>query len=390
MKVLYVSPYPPARDGIGDYTWMIANGVRHAGNETRIVVPYVGHGAPPEVIGDVKPDGQAYKRMKRAVEEWQPDVIHVQFAIAAFGPRTLALLRWLDAIRRDFNTPVVVTLHEVSRETALLRALGEAVHRRIVRRCDQVIVHSEASRGALIAETGLPDSKISIIPHPSAQPWPASSTGDELRVRFGLGDARILLAFGFIHVDKGLDDLIQALTLAHKDIAGGLSNVRVVIAGDVRPRRGAFRALEIRDRLYRGKLVRLIAVNGLRGLVIMTGYVPDGDVASWFGIADAVVLPYRRAAQSGVESLARAFGVPVVGSAVGGLGEQLAGSQWTFPPRAPDHIARTITDFLAVTVPGAAHLRPPDGADLEAVTAATVGLYGALASGSPSRATRVA
>ena len=53
-----------------------------------------------------------------------------------------------------------------------------------------------------------------MIPHPTAGPPAGKCTPEDLRARFNLHDYRILLAFGFIHVDKGLDDLIRALGIS--------------------------------------------------------------------------------------------------------------------------------------------------------------------------------
>lgn len=391
MKILYVSPYPPARDGIGDYTWMLANAVRNAGNEIRVVVPRTVPDAPSEVIGAITTVGHGYAKLRWTLARWKPDIVHVQFAIAAFGPRTFTLMRWIGMVRPDFNIPVVVTLHELTRESALLRAPGRAIHRWIAAHCDHLILLTRVARVALIEEVGLLESKVSVIPHPSANPPAASSASDELRARFGLGDARVLLAFGFIHVDKGLDDLIRALSIVRDTGAAHLDDVRLVVAGDVRPRLGLFRTLEARDRLYLAHLRRHVRRSAFQQLVVLTGYVPDGEVATWFNIAEAVVLPYRRAEQSGVVGLARSFNVPVLTSTVGGLTEQLAGSQWSFPPRAPARMAETLADFLAAT--SAERMRLPTAQvddDLASVTAATLALYGAVIAGNPGRVSNVA
>ena len=75
------------------------------------------------------------------------------------------------------------------------------------------------------------------------------------------------------------------------------------------------------------------AAGGVEQHLVLTGYVPDEDVAAWFQEAEAAVLPYRRIEQSGVGGPSYAFGVPVLASTAGGLGELYAGSRWTFPPR---------------------------------------------------------
>ena len=51
------------------------------------------------------------------------------------------------------------------------------------------------------------------------------------------------------------------------------------------------------------------------------GFVKDEDVKYYFSVADALVLPYRTATQSGVTQIAYNFSVPMVVTRVGGLPE---------------------------------------------------------------------
>jgi hypothetical protein len=77
-----------------------------------------------------------------------------------------------------------------------------------------------------------------------------------------------------------------------------------------------------------------------------------------------------------VAGLANAFGVPVLASTAGGLGEQYEGSRWTFAPCAPGELATVLARFLAA---------PPDeraqsggrtpAADMDSVVTATLGVY---------------
>ncbi len=330
MRVLYVSPFPPARDGIGTYTTALAGAVSGS----------------------------------------------VQFAVAAFGTRTVALLRWLDLLRRDVPAPVVITMHEVTRDTALLRGAGRALYRAMARRCDRVIVHTDAAFDSLTAGVGVPAAKVAVIPHPLARPPAAGSTPDELRARFGLGDALVLLAFGFIHVDKGLDDLVRALGILARSPGAPLDGVRLVVAGAVRRRQGLFRAMEARDRVHLLRVQRQARRSGLGPTLLFTGYVPERDVAGWFRAAEAAVLPYRRIEQSGVASMARAYGAPVIASTAGGLGEQFAGSPWMFPPRDAERLARILADFLGAR-PDQLTVESPEqnAADIATVAATTVDVY---------------
>lgn len=376
MKVLYVSPYPPAQDGIGNYTSMFTNAVRNAGHDVRVIVPRGSQNAPPEVMGAVSGRTTELARLLEAVTQWDPDVVHIQFAIAAFGTRTRALMRWLDMAHRNLSIPLVVTLHEVTRESAMLPGVGKYLFRWIAARCDLLIVHTRVALDALSRAANVPPSKVIVIPHPSAQPPAATSSADDLRARFDLGNARILLAFGFIHVDKGLGDLVEALCILRRTRPTSLDGVRLVVAGAVRPRNGLFRIFEARDSLYLSRAMRRAKRNKLSDLIVLTGYVPAGEVGTWFDIAESVVMPYRRIEQSGVASLARSFNVPVLASTVGGLAEQFAGSQWSFPPRAPARLADTLARFLAAT--SAERLETPSARradDLATVTSATLDIY---------------
>jgi glycosyltransferase involved in cell wall biosynthesis len=387
MRILFVSPFPPARDGIGTYTQAMMVALRAAGHEARVVVPRAQAGQPDDVVGALGPRQPDLAALREAADAWAPDIVHVQFAVAAFGTRTRALLSWLRLMRAATGVPVVVTMHEVTRDTAALRGPGRALYRALAIQCDQVIVHTLSAAAALAGPVGVPRAKISVIPHPEARPPRAVSAPGDLRARFGLGQAELLLAFGFVHVDKGLQDLVRALRMLRRSGAVPLDSTRLVIAGTVRRRHGPFRVFELRDRLHLARVLRMVRRGGLDRTVVLTGYVPDADVAGWFQAAACVVLPYRRTEQSGVAGLANAFRVPVLASTAGGLGEQYAGSRWTFAPRDPRDLARVIADFLTTPADGRVVADPgPSRAELGSVVAATLDLYhataGPLAAGS--------
>lgn len=364
MRILFVSPFPPARDGIGTYTQALMSALEARGHETRVVVPRQQEGDALGHLGDLP-------ALNNAVRDWSPDLVHVQFAVAAFGTRTRTLLSWLRQLRATSSVPVIATMHEVTRDTATLRAPGRALYRKIAAQCHHVIVHTRSAKATLTGQVGTPEAAVSVIPHPEARPPRAVSTPGDLRDHYELGDLEILLAFGFVHVDKGLDDLVMALRSVG---SSSLEGVRLVIAGTVRPRHGLFRVFELRDRLHLGRVLRLARRSGLADTIVQTGYVPEADVAGWFQAASAVVLPYRRTEQSGVAGLANAFGTPVLASTAGGLGEQYAASRWTFPPRSPEKLAEVLSGFLTTSPQDRASGRLAV-ADMDSIVEATLGVY---------------
>jgi glycosyltransferase involved in cell wall biosynthesis len=64
-------------------------------------------------------------------------------------------------------------------------------------------------------------------------------------------------------------------------------------------------------------------LTALPGVAVQARWLGEADMARLLATADALVLPYREASQSGVAPLAHGFGVPVVATPVGGLTEQL-------------------------------------------------------------------
>jgi glycosyltransferase involved in cell wall biosynthesis len=373
MRVLLVSPYPPERDGIAAYTSLVRAELLGQGHETGVISARVSDVPRSEVVGSLPaaPWGSV-QRAVSAARAFGPDVVHVQFAVAAYGALIPALMRLVDQLR-ELGFPVVVTMHEVTRDTDSLRGPGRALYRRVARGADRIIVHTESARRGI--ETRIADRPwaTTVIAHPRAQLETSEVKPQDLRDRFSLGENRIVLAFGFIDVDKGLEDLVDAAGIL--GAAGELHGVRVAIAGEVRHRFGAFRLFELRDRLHLRRIKRKVSELALAGHVSFAGFVPAEEIRAWFDLAAVAVLPYRRSEQSGVASLALAAGTPVLTSDVGELGAMSCGTP--FPPRDPPALARELSRFLRADA-----VRPSAGApnaDLAEIVAETVALYEQLA-----------
>jgi glycosyltransferase involved in cell wall biosynthesis len=137
----------------------------------------------------------------------------------------------------------------------------------------------------------------------------------------------------------------------------------------------------LRDRVHLRRTLSMARRGGVDRNILLTGYVPETEMAGWFRAATAVVLPYRRTEQSGVAALANAFDVPVLASMVGGLRELYGNSPWTFPPTDPEEMARVLAEFLVL--PATARVssgQPHSSTDLSVVIVATVDLYGLVVS----------
>ena len=370
-RVVLIGPYGPERDGIARYSSELAIGLGQE-CEMRVVTPE--RPSSPDIadlLGDLTGSGHDLRELKQQIVDWSPDIVHVQFAVAAFGRRLPALLRLLSVL----PGPVVVTAHEATRDLERMGWPGRLVYRRILETTSCVVVHTHGAAEAL--SSLCPDVNIRVLPHP-VLPAPAQGTSEaELRQRFNLAHREVLLMFGFVHPHKGLNDLVAAFDSVRRSRGGPLDSFTIVVAGAVRRRSGVFRLMEIPDLLHLARAKTLVARLRLGDQTVFTGYVPDHDLAAWFRAAHTVVLPYRKTEQSGVLSLARAFDVPIVTSDAGGLGEE-SSATWTFPAGDRKSLAAVLSRLSVERPPRASFSKT---LDLASFAVATRAVYTEVLSG---------
>lgn len=174
------------------------------------------------------------------------------------------------------------------------KAYDTLLMRTLLRRVDQVLVHS-AEQAALARALTAKTVKVAGLP-------------PHLPVR-GAGDARRggrydrLLFFGIVRPYKGLDVLLRAL-------AAGPPEISLTVAGEfwggLDETRRLIRALGLTDRVE-----------------LHPGYVPAAAIPELFDGVDAMVLPYRSATASQNVALAFEQGVPVIATTAGALAEHV-------------------------------------------------------------------
>lgn len=207
--------------------------------------------------------------------------------------------------------------------------LSRACARSVLGRADVIFAHSAPMRDEL-NELGVEAQVVDAF-HPrfSARdlaelPTPSAIAAE--RAKQGHPDLS-LLAFGAVRPYKGFDIAVRALAELDQDL-----KVRLTIAGVFWDGGATLR--------------RLVAELGLEDRVeLRDGFVSNDEAALLFSAADATVLPYRSATQSGVVQLAFAYGTPVIATAVGGLPEAVADGidGLLCPPDDPGALAAAIS-----------------------------------------------
>lgn len=191
---------------------------------------------------------------------------------------------------------------------------------------ETTIVHTEADRSRL-------SGAVAVIPHGHyAQVAEVTDQVAPEVARASLklpAEALVVLLFGVLRPDKGLDDVLEAVA-AQPDWY-------LLVAGE---EHGALRAAaaKLRSEELAGRVT------------VVEGFAEQDRVATFFAAADLVALPYKRASQSGVLHLAYGFGRMAVVYPVGGLVEAVVPGTSAFvcTSASPHALAEALRDASAV------------------------------------------
>jgi glycosyltransferase involved in cell wall biosynthesis len=280
----------------------------------------------------------AAARVAREIRRLRPDVVHLQESIGT----DFRLVFASGARPRRFALTVHDPVRHPGERKSKSGLLGNAV---LVRWAGLIFVHAEALRDEL-QEVARPRAPIVVVPHgvDPEEPEP-------------LPERPSLLFFGRLGHYKGVDVLLDAMT----EVWASVPEATLTIAGD-------------------GELDDHPALRDER-VTLRREYLPDEELPALFAASRCVVLPYRQASQSGVGSLAKRYGRPLVVSEVGGLPELVAdGSGLTVAAEDPGALAESLVRMLgdaelSSRLAEGARRSAASGSDWSTVGAATLAAY---------------
>jgi glycosyltransferase involved in cell wall biosynthesis len=196
---------------------------------------------------------------------------------------------------RGLKMPVVTTLHTVLREPDpnQLRVMEE-----IAELSDRLIVMSQLSSQFLQEIFKVPGSKIDMVPH--GVPDLPFLDPNFYKDRFGVEGKAVLLTFGLLSPNKGIENVIQAMP----DILAKHKNAVYMVAGATHPH-----ILRREGDRYRESLQALAKEVGVESNVIFHNrFVSPEEMVEFIGAADIYITPYRHEAQVVSGTLAYALG----------------------------------------------------------------------------------
>jgi glycosyltransferase involved in cell wall biosynthesis len=297
-KIAFVGDHLPRKCGIATFTTDLAAAVQTAHPQSDCFAVSVndikgGYEYPEVVHFEIEEqDLSSYIRAADFLNISNVDMVCLQHEFGIFGgPAGSHILQLL----RGLKMPVVTTLHTVLREPNpdQLRVMEE-----IAELSDRLIVMSQLSSQFLQEIFKVPGSKIDMVPH--GVPDLPFLDPNFYKDRFGVEGKAVLLTFGLLSPNKGIENVIQALP----QILSKHKNVVYIVAGATHPH-----VLRRDGDQYRAYLQGLAKEVGVESNVIFHNrFVNPEEMVEFIGAADIYITPYRHEAQVVSGTLAYALG----------------------------------------------------------------------------------
>ena len=297
-RIAVIGNYLPRHCGIATFTTDLCSAISAEYGSARLLALPVndteeGYDYPARVRWSLDQDDvKSYQEAAEFLNFNNIDMVCLQHEYGIFGglagSHVLHLLRGL-------KMPVVTTLHTVLREPDSNQLM---VMEEIAELSDRLIVMSQLSSQFLQEIFKVPGSKIDMVPH--GVPDLPFLDPNFYKDRFGVEGKAVLLTFGLLSPNKGIENVIQALP----QILSKHKNVAYIVAGATHPH-----ILRREGDKYRASLQALAKEVGVESQVIFHNhFVSPEEMVEFIGAADIYITPYRHEAQVVSGTLAYALG----------------------------------------------------------------------------------
>ena len=297
-RIAVIGNYLPRQCGIATFTTDLCSAIAaEYGTAQLLALPVndieEGYDYPARVRWSLDQNEVAsYEEAARFLNFNNIDMVCLQHEYGIFGgPAGSHILDLL----RGLKMPVVTTLHTVLREPNPNQLM---VMEQIAELSDRLIVMSQLSAQFLQEIFKVPESKIDMVPH--GVPDLPFLDPNFYKDRFGVEGKAVLLTFGLLSPNKGIENVIEALP----QILSKHKNVVYIVAGATHPH-----ILRREGDKYRAHLQALAKELGVEANVIFHNrFVSPEEMVEFIGAADIYITPYRHEAQVVSGTLAYALG----------------------------------------------------------------------------------
>jgi glycosyltransferase involved in cell wall biosynthesis len=297
-RIAVIGNYLPRQCGIATFTTDLCAAISAECGTARLMALPVddtesGYDYPERVRWSLRQDDlTSYQEAAEFLNFNNIDMVCLQHEYGIFGgPAGSHILHLLRALKM----PVMTTLHTVLREPDANQLM---VMQEIAELSDRLIVMSELSSQFLQEIFKVPGSKIDMVPH--GVPDLPFLDPNFYKDRFRVEGKAVLVTFGLLSPNKGIENVIQALP----QILSKHKNVVYLVAGATHPH-----ILRREGDQYRTYLQALAMEMGVESNVIFHNrFVSPEEMVEFIGAADIYITPYRHEAQVVSGTLAYALG----------------------------------------------------------------------------------
>jgi glycosyltransferase involved in cell wall biosynthesis len=337
--VAFLGDYLPRKCGIATFTSDLLGAVAARHPESRCFAVPVNdiegcYRYPDVVRFEIEEqDLDSYRRAADFLNSSGVDVVSVQHEFGIFGgPAGSHLLTLL----RELKAPVVTTLH-----TVLLKPGADQlrVMQQLIAHSARLVVMTERGRNILQEVYNAPPGKIDLIPH--GIPDVPFVAPDFYKGQFGVDGRKVLLTFGLLSPNKGIEHVLRALP----DVVAEFPDLVYIVLGATHPHE-----LRTRGEAYRLSLEAIASNSKIQNNVIFHNrFVELKELTEFIGAADLYITPYLDEAQITSGTLAYAFGAgkAVISTPYWHAAELLSEQRGALVPFAdPPAIAREVSGLL--------------------------------------------
>jgi len=301
MKIVYIATYPPRECGIGTFTQnklksishlLNGNGEQHEGMVIAISDSEKDYDYPPEVEFVIRQEQQAdYMEASAFINRSGADICILEHEFGIFGGQNGVYI--LPLLYR-LEIPLIAVFHTILKTPSLNE---RAITVEICRMAAKTVVMTNRAFSFLTDIYGIGSDNIEIIEHgvPDLQ-----YNGEKSKKEFKLENKKILLSFGLISRNKGLETVIKALP----PVIEQYPDVVYIILGKTHPH-----VLKHSGEEYRIYLMRLVKeLNLQQHVLFMNEFVNQNKLFKYLAAADIYITPYLNEAQITSGTLAYAVG----------------------------------------------------------------------------------
>lgn len=338
-KIAVLGNFPPRQCGIATFTADLVEALTQKYREASVFAVAMndtpeGYSYPKQVRFELsQTDITHYHRTADFLNLQNVDVVSVQHEFGIFGGKAGSHLLTL---LRELKAPVVTTLHTIlEHPTPAQRAVMDE----LAARSERVVVMSKLGQTFLEDIYGISPDKIDLIPH--GIPDVPFSDANFYKDSFGVEGKTVLLTFGLLSPNKGLEHAIRALP----KIVAEHPEVVYIILGATHPH-----LIRTEGESYRLSLQRLARSLGVeQNVIFYDRFVELDDLLTFISAADVYLTPYTNREQitSGTLAYALGAGKAVVSTPYWYAEELLAAKRGVLTPFAdPEALAGNVLELL--------------------------------------------